>query len=335
MCVLFCYYDVVNKYIFIVYNFGGEIMKKVKVVLLGLITFICFGILTINNNVVNADTTDNTNATNVPTNVMDAVNELFDNYTNDNITVTDASFSRPTLAATSGTYSINEFFKIPVMKKYVFKGTTMDDASNLQNVKFQYYGHYQNSGDMDYKQWIRLYALYNGETIKTKDISIVDNSRSQTYTVPTDLPGIVEATHEEGAQYAPLIDTENDKSSRSLAPGSDWYTDKFMINREWGFMLYRVSTSEWVDERYIKPHANTDLRIDNDISVGRMNIFNVTYRAISGEPLYKSDGELWNYTLPNNTDWQITAVAFDQYGLAYFQVSNNAWVRANRETPVF
>jgi hypothetical protein len=306
-------------------------MKKIKLLLLGLVSALCFGL--VNVMTVNADSTSTTNPTdktNVPTDVTSAVDDLFDNYTNDNITVPDASFSRPTLYATNGAYSFDEFSKIPVIGKYVFKGNSFNKVSELQNVKFEYYGHYDSSDDTDYSHWIRIYANYNGATIKTKKINILGNYVTQKYTDPTSLSGVVEATHKEGSQYAPLLDTENDKSSRSLAPGSDWYTDKYMINKELGFLLYRVSTSEWVDENYIRPHANTNLQIGNAISVGKNSVFNVQFRAVSGEPVYKSNGELWDYTLPNNTDWQITSVAFDQYGLAYYQVSNDAWVRANR-----
>ncbi len=36
---------------------------------------------------------------------------------------------------------------------------------------------------------------------------------------------------------------------------------------------------------------------------------------------------MWDYTLPNATDWKVTAVSFDQFGVPYYQVSNDAWVR--------
>lgn len=304
-------------------------MKKIKWIILGLGILVSFNLGS--NNVVNAadneTATETTESNSVPSDVKNAVDNLLDNYTNDNITVTDASFSRPTLDATDGTYSFNEFSKIPVMKNFIFKNGSNSLAPQLNNVQFRYYGHYPISGLIDFTYWVQIFATYNGQEVGSKTIKVNNGQFRNQYTDATKQTGVVEATHAEGSNYAPLLDTENEHSSRSLAPNSYWFTDRFMVDMEWATLYYRVSTSEWVNEYYAKPHANPSLQISDPISVGRSTIYRTSYRAISGDPVYKSDGQLWNFTLPNNSEWKITAIAFDQYGVAYGQVSTGAWVR--------
>lgn len=174
-------------------------MKKIKWIILGLGILVTFNIG--NSNVVNAadneTTTETTESDSVPSDVKNAVDNLLDNYTNDNITVTDASFSRPTLDATNGTYSFNEFSKIPVMKNFIFKNGSDSLAPQLNNVQFRYYGHYPISGLIDFTYWVQISVIYNGQKVGTKTIKVNNEQFRNQYTNATKQTGVVEATHAE------------------------------------------------------------------------------------------------------------------------------------------
>lgn len=301
-------------------------MKKLRVALLGAAFFVAFGTSQVTT--AQADTSQDSQTTtqtdsDVPESVQKAVDDLFDNYiTSDTVDVTDASYSEPTMDAVKYGHSFSEFSKIPLVKKFLMR-SGFSDTSQLNNVEFWLGDHRIGLGDMDPTYWVYVSAKYNGKSIKSKKINIkypTDWDKPGSYIGPIGLVGQVTATHEEGKQYAPLLDLNNKKSSRSLAPGSDWYTDQYLIDKNSNALYYRVSTSEWINEYYIKPHANTDFKIADPITSNN-STYTVQYRRNSGEPVYKSDGELWDYTLPNNTDWKITSVAFDQYGVAYYEVS--------------
>ncbi|WP_125768366.1 hypothetical protein [Companilactobacillus furfuricola] len=314
-------------------------MKKSKIILFGATFLVTLGMsfttptqATASNRDVTTTTQSNSD---VPESVQNAVDDLFDNYlTDETIDIDDASISHPTEETTEGThYNFNEFSKIPLIKKYLLK-SGFSTEEQLNNVKFSYYVHHSDdNGDFDYTYWTQVYAYYDGNLIGSKRVEIKYLSSSEEptsfYSNPTDLVGQVTATNQEGKQYAPLIDTVNKESNRSLAPKSDWYTDKFMVDKNWGDLFYRVSTSEWVNERYIKPHANTSLKISDLISNSGNKIYQVTDRRVSGQPLYKSNGELWDYTLPDGSKWKVTAIGFDQYGSIYGEVSTDAWIRMN------
>lgn len=311
-------------------------MKKSKIILLGVAFLVTLG-LSFTSPTQAATAGQDTATTikmydDVPESVQSAVDDLMDNYITDNtIDVTDASFSRPTMSAVMGGHSYSDFSKIPLVKKYLLK-SGFAKSDQLQGVTFELADHRPSSADMDRTYYAGIRVLYNGKQIVWKTVKVktpITASKSNSYTEPSNLVGTVTATHEEGKQYAPLLDTVNGKSNRSLAPGSDWYTDKFIIDKQTASMYYRVSTSEWVSERYIRPHANTNLNISDPIS-SKHNTYPVSSRAIAGEPLYKSNGELWDYTLPNNTRWKITSIGFDQFGVAYYQVSTDAWARADQ-----
>ena len=313
-------------------------MKKSKIILLGATFLVTLGLSF--TSPTQASTSDqNTAATtqsnsDVPESVQNAVDDLFDNYmTNDTVDVTDASFSYPTVSTTEKTlYSFNEFSKLPLVKRYFLK-PGFSQSNKLNNVRFSFGSHRPDESDGDVTNWIIMGADYNGKDIGSKIIHIKSqydyNNPNNLYMDPIDLTGKITATHKEGQSYAPLLDTENEKSNRALAPNSDWYTDKFMISKRYATLYYRVSTSEWVNEYYIKPQSNTNIRISDVISNPRDRKFTVSYRRISGQPLYKSNGELWDYTLPNNSQWKVTSIGFDQYGVAYCQVSTDAWARVD------
>ncbi|WP_125711051.1 hypothetical protein [Companilactobacillus zhongbaensis] len=308
-------------------------MKKSKIILLGATFLVTLGLSFTNSTQAASTDQDNMNTLitsgDVPEPTRSAVEDFLYNYvTDDTIDVTDASFSRPTIKATSGEHSYSDFIKIPLVKKYLLK-SDFDKVDQLQGVTFELEDQRPHFAEMPQTYYAGVCVRYNGRIIAYKIVYVkqpVTTEKPHSYTEPSDLVGNVSATHEEGKQYAPLLDTANGKSNRSLAPGSDWYTDKFMIDTQNASLYYRVSTSEWANEDYIRPHANTNLKISDPIESDN-STYHVSYRAIAGEPLYKSNGELWNYTLPNNTDWKITSVGFDQFGVAYYQLSTDAWAR--------
>lgn len=310
-------------------------MKKSKIILLGATFLVTLG-LSFTSPTQAATTAQDTATTtqsnsDVPESVQNAVDDLFDNYVADeNVDVEDASISHPTTSMTELThYSFNEFSKIPIIKNYFIKAG-FPQTDQLNNVEFSYVIH-EPRGDGDPYYWGLITAYYNNNEIESKKVKIdgMNSGKNPAYIFsnPINLVGQVTATNREGRTSAPLVDTVNKDSNRSLAPNSDWYTDQFMFEKRTGELYYRVSTSEWVNEHYIKPHANTNIKITDFMSNPKDKTYQVTWRRISGQPLYKSDGELWNYTLPDGSIWKVTAIGFDQYGSAYCEVSTNAWIR--------
>ncbi|AKP67124.1 hypothetical protein [Companilactobacillus ginsenosidimutans] len=307
-------------------------MKKVKLVILGLIVLSSIGFS--NSMVVNAEVNGSnpTESTDVPSEIQSSVDELFDNQMSNNITVSDASFSKATIKEINNKYSFDDWGRIPLVSKYVLTDTpSSTQIVNLKNVTFESLGQYPVPSLGNFNYGVSVQAFYNGKVIKSKFIPVSDNVVTEPYTNPVNLVGTVTATHNVALPYAPLTDTENKASSRALAPNSDWYTDKFMINKANGDIYYRVSTSEWVNTLYIKPHANPNLKISNRIPVSEgQEIYTVGSDNVSGQTVYKSNGELWDYTLPKETQWKVTSIAFDQFGRAYCEVSNDAWVVGNK-----
>jgi hypothetical protein len=294
-------------------------------------------------NTVRADST--TENSDVPGDVQSAVDDLMTNHTKDNAEISDASFSEDVLRVTLGkSFAWYDFDKIPIVKKDILKN--VDDQYSSQqfpNVQFRYgvsvdyYTHPVSILDISQNfdifrqgnpKTVFIQALYNGKVIGAKSLPISFNyPNGSVYSSPTDATGVVTSRY---AQVTPLHDTENDHSSRGVASNTKWATDKFMINYGTAEMFYRVSTSEWLNYATFSSSGNSGLRLSDKIGPNKdLPTYRVSFRETTGEPLYKANGDLWYYTLPNNTDWKITAISFDQFGVPYFQVSDNAWVRSN------
>ncbi|AKP67696.1 hypothetical protein [Companilactobacillus ginsenosidimutans] len=130
----------------------------------------------------------------------------------------------------------------------------------------------------------------------------------------------------------PLVDESqpDGKSNRSVAPGTGWYTDKVELNLNSGNYQYRVSTSEWLQgDVTVKSSNNTGIKIYGDSYdiISNNPIYHVKNHAVAGETVYKSNGDIWDFTLPNDTDWEATSTGTDDNGFLYYRVSNDAWVR--------
>ncbi len=294
---------------------------------------------------VNADQTNTvlTESDSSKDEVQSAVESLFNDYTNDTLNITDASYSYPAVDATVGReYSYFNFMKIPLVHNFVFKSDVNDSEleSKIKNVKFLYDADFPIPGNDQHYSHFTLYAYYNGERVGYKDINKIN--RSQNNLGPVNAEGVVTS---DSKKVSPLVDTNNAQSNRGVAPITDWYTDKYIVDPYSGALSHRVSTTEWLEiapySNYyntpngIAPTTDASFRSKGDIGITLANSIPVTKdnntfdTGLTTDQVYNSNGRLWNFTLPKNTTWTITAISFDQLGYPYYQVSNDAWVRAN------
>ncbi|MQS90157.1 hypothetical protein [Companilactobacillus mishanensis] len=273
-----------------------------------------------------------------------AVKELFDDYVNKKInTGYDVDFGPATMMVNYGVpMSLDDLLsKNAKVQKYIFK-SGIDQAlkDRLSGVKFtvvasNYYSYGATTdiqsllgmaGDASRFDTLHLLA-YKGDTEIgdqiIDDYSTLEVSDANRYTV-VNMKGVVT----NGYATLPLINDET-KSNRGVAPNSGWITDKYRIDNSTGKIQYRVSTHEWLPEESVTLSSNANsgfvLRNFQDVDSGvTINIMDYNHASVT---LYKANGDIWNYTLPADSDWKITKVAYDQYGVCYYQVSNDAWLR--------
>ncbi|MCH4009532.1 hypothetical protein [Companilactobacillus sp.] len=313
-------------------------MKKSTIVLLTAISITTVASSSITGTAL-ADTTENTVQTAVPANVSSSVTDLLNNQTQAKVSVQDSSVSKTSTRPTYGqSFSLSDFIKIPIVSKYIFKNfTVLDYAKNLRDVQFKYYfSRWTDSGMPAMQTWtsfwqtglgggpspINIYvdAIYNGQTIATKVIPY-DYSSYKGYSDPSPANGVATSSND---GVTPLIDSENAQSNRGVAANTDWRTDKVKYDNTFSEYLYRVSTSEWLKNATIKTNGDSGIRLSNRIAgVPDINTFS-TYGQETH--VISDDGTVYDFTLPKNTSWLITLMAFDQFGVPYYQVSTNGWV---------
>lgn len=139
-------------------------------------------------------------------------------------------------------------------------------------------------------------------------------------------PGVVTVN----GSIAGLSDDNNSQTSRSLAAGSAWQTDKYRVNSKTGVKQYHVSTHEWVNASDVSFSVK-------DTSAGLNNITNLSgYHSVSlAGPagfiytLFTTDGGRSNRGLSGLTSWYTDKSATDAAGNTYYRVSTDEWVQAS------
>lgn len=108
-----------------------------------------------------------------------------------------------------------------------------------------------------------------------------------------------------------LVDGHANKSSRSLAAGTDWLFDRYTeIN---GNKYYRVSTNGFVKEDSVLPY----IAVNNVVNTSSNNVV-----------VYNETGIASKHILSTNTAWKVDKVATIN-GVQMYRVSTNEWVKAS------
>lgn len=296
------------------------------------------GVLVVNSNNVafGSDSTDiKADETAAVDQESSSVQDFLDNYFNSSITVNDASFSKTAMSYSN--YEKVSYSKLindnPAVKKYLLKNTDGTDFSDsFRDVKFQigrvsYISAREGSAAIADQFGPSLLSdgllviAYDGNTGKQ-----IAKKRIKVTVGPNKIVNLV-GTAKNNDSTVPLLNDEGKITSRGVAPQTDWYTDKFMVDNDIGDIRYRVSTHEWLSNATIDSQGNSGIQL-SDQRDSSNNEIKINNRKNKGEPLFKSNGEIWNFTLPDGSFWKVTAVAWDQYGIPYYQVSTDAWVRA-------
>ena len=136
----------------------------------------------------------------------------------------------------------------------------------------------------------------------------------------------------------PLYDGKGHQiNRRSLAQGTDWFTDTKRVNNNGGEVWYRVSTNEWVKASDVTYADKTDDSNsgDGDTSAdkGLTNIQSLPAGTVVSlgtkgyvYPLFGEDGTRLERGLPGDSEWTADKKATDAEGNTYYRVSSNEWV---------
>ncbi|WP_300561155.1 hypothetical protein [Companilactobacillus sp.] len=314
-------------------------MKKRIIALIGVMSIITFfGLFT--DNVYADDNSQSSNNSETTAQInQKAAQDFIDNYVNTNIVVKDDSLSLAKIDRSSvydsGITLAALYHPMVVetgLKKYILRDSSKSKyADTLSHFDFGAYRldpktkqpitNYEDIDNTSLVDGLEFFVYDGSKVIATKRINVkVEN--------PTVHPLV--GTVMNNGSVNPLVDENLPgwRSNRSVAPGSNWYTDEYELNLNTGKYQYRVSTTEWVEgDVTIKSDQSTGLNINSELSSIRPPIFTVTGKSVAGEPLFTSDGGVWNFTLPSGTKWTATRVGHDQNGILYYEVSNNAYVR--------
>ncbi|AKP67697.1 hypothetical protein [Companilactobacillus ginsenosidimutans] len=287
-------------------------------------------------NVAQADNTDST--TSQQSEYQQAAQDFVDNYVNKDITVTNGDLSLRNINNnyyTSGKLlsAYNDSYKNGITEYLIKDYTNSSYLKYYDNLNFGAYRlnpktkepitDVNNIGNSHLQDGLEFFVSDGDKILASTRINVTLNNKTV-----HEFKGTVINND----KLSPLIDEANadGKSNRSVAPETGWYTDKMELNLNNGNYQYRVSTSEWLQgDVTIKSDDQQDIHLKTSPFEGLRPTYHVTGKSFAGENLYKSDGSVWNYTLPTDSDWQTTAFATDQNGFLYYQVSTNAWVRVN------
>lgn len=278
--------------------------------------------------------------------VEQAVNDFLKNHLKGSDKNLKASYSQASIQPYYGQeLSYQDFItKVPFIRDNVVQDLASVDSKKLSGVKFSYkiqvmsldhsytcdtyeqYAHDRIHGEFEghsaIPTGINIYATYNGQPIGISQyISYYDN---QSFSNPIKSTGVVVNNN----KITMLKDTENASSNRGVSPNTAWTTDQFKVDFETGQPAYRVSTTEWLPNPTFKTQDNSGIVLSGE-TTSPLSTYTVSNRGTSGETLYKSNGDVWDYTLPNDSSWKATGIAWDQFNVPYYQVSTDAWVRGN------
>lgn len=143
----------------------------------------------------------------------------------------------------------------------------------------------------------------------------------------TDQAGVVSVTSEIGHLY----NDDNELTSRSLGPNTDWQTDKYRTNNETGQVQYHVSTHEWVNATDVSFKDNNNSGSTNGLGnvtdLTGHHVVNLDGPAGFVYTLFTSDGKTASRGLAGLTSWLTDKTATDADGNTYYRVSTDEWVR--------
>ncbi|WP_300561394.1 hypothetical protein [Companilactobacillus sp.] len=313
-------------------------MKKIGITLLAGITLASF--IPVQPNIVQAADTESTNTSEIGSKTK-SVNEFFKKFKKVDADA-DAAFSLPAIKPYVGKkMSYNDFVtQVPFMRFSLFPDTSIQDSNELDGVTFSFsyslmaLDHSTGAGDYDSLVYqlthpieqgysaiitgLSISADYNGQPIGSTGVTMSGPGRNESS--PIFSQGVVTANDRE---ITPLRGT-----SRGVAAHSQWFTDQYKINPFTGYPMYRISTSEWLVNPTFKPYGNSGITL-TPVDYIPISTYTVQNRGRAGETVYKSNGDVYDFTLPNNSSWKVTGTAYDQFHVPYYQVSTDAWVRGN------
>lgn len=277
----------------------------------------------------------------IPQDVQDMTKEFMTNNVNNEIKVTDGSFSMLTMSTNHvgyGGFSAEEMSeKLPAAKEYLFKNLDTTNSAfkdgdiefSLNRVdpyKLRDSGEYVAIDNMNgtdiwsssLKNGLILTANYRDKEIG-HDLIKIDMGDSPIINAEGTI-------NNDGDRTQTLVDDDGNPSNRGVASKSAWYTDKYKIDMNTGQARYRVSTHEWLTTGFVQFKGDSGLRI-HSYPINQLFFYSTDYNQ-STETLFKTNGGTWDYGLYANNWWQPTQFGYDQYGLPYYEVSTDAWARA-------
>lgn len=142
------------------------------------------------------------------------------------------------------------------------------------------------------------------------------NSDAQGQSQPsvTDVDGVFSV----GYQLTPLADIDGNVGNRSVAAGSQWFTDKLVQSAD-GNSYYRVSTLEYVNAKAGSFASN----VSDYVATAT-----VTYKKGASVHSFAGYGDQAVYTgnnLPTSSAWKTSHRALKN-GKYWYEVGNNIWV---------
>lgn len=140
------------------------------------------------------------------------------------------------------------------------------------------------------------------------------NSDAQPQQTVTDVDGVFSV----GNQLTPLTDINGNVGNRSVAAGSQWFTDKLVQSAN-GNSYYRVSTLEYVNAKV----GNFASNVNDYVATAT-----VAYKKGASVHSFAGYGDQAVYTgnnLPTSSAWKTSHRAFKN-GKYWYEVGNNVWV---------
>ncbi|WP_057880272.1 SLAP domain-containing protein [Companilactobacillus kimchiensis] len=239
----------------------------------------------------------------------------------------DSSTDPKTILDGTATPSISPDGKFTKAGQY-YRKVTIPLKSGISGNDYKFNGDYQLSTDgasVTFLQKVIVQPKANsgsGSHSGSNSGSGSNNNNNGHNWTTEDIKGIV--TTKKDQPYYSLNNTEDKTvSDRALAENTAWLTDRSRTDQN-GNKQYRVSTSEWIDAKYVNFNEMPDSLSDVQSSIG------ILYADKTKEyyRLYNKDDQLVpDRALGKGTYWKVDQTAHDADGKEYYRVSTNEWVK--------